>query len=213
MALAGDVHLPLAIDDWGRAAGLLDLGGDPLAESLSPLTRVATGRPVAGEPVRVSRPGAETADGEPAVASQLWWVTGFPLTDLGSPEQLALVAFFEVDDAGAREEDVLTALRDRAVIATDLSFTITDPHTPDEPLVWVNPAFTRMTGYTLEEVMGRNCRFLQGDATTARRWPSSGRRCGTSARSPSSCSTTARTAAPSTTSSRSAPSTTATGGW
>jgi PAS domain S-box-containing protein len=34
---------------------------------------------------------------------------------------------------------------------------------PDLPLVYVNPAFEVMTGYSLEEVQGRNCRFLQGD--------------------------------------------------
>jgi two-component system sporulation sensor kinase C len=34
---------------------------------------------------------------------------------------------------------------------------------PDIPLVYVNPAFEVMTGYTLEEVQGNNCRFLQGD--------------------------------------------------
>ena len=36
---------------------------------------------------------------------------------------------------------------------------------PDMPLVYVNPAFEVMTGYSLEEVQGRNCRFLQGAET------------------------------------------------
>ncbi len=34
---------------------------------------------------------------------------------------------------------------------------------PDMPLFYVNPAFEAMTGYTFEEVQGKNCRFLQGD--------------------------------------------------
>ena len=34
---------------------------------------------------------------------------------------------------------------------------------PDMPLMYVNPAFEVMTGYSLEEVEGKNCRFLQGD--------------------------------------------------
>ena len=34
---------------------------------------------------------------------------------------------------------------------------------PDMPLTYVNPAFEVMTGYALEEVVGKNCRFLQGD--------------------------------------------------
>lgn len=37
---------------------------------------------------------------------------------------------------------------------------------PDMPLVYVNPAFEVMTGYSLEEVRGLNCRFLQGDDRT-----------------------------------------------
>ncbi len=34
---------------------------------------------------------------------------------------------------------------------------------PDMPLFYVNPAFEAMTGYSFEEVQGKNCRFLQGD--------------------------------------------------
>lgn len=56
-------------------------------------------------------------------------------------------------------------LRDRAVLATDVAFSITDPCQAGNPLVWANPAFTRVTGYRLDEVVGHNCRLLQGDAT------------------------------------------------
>jgi PAS domain S-box-containing protein len=40
---------------------------------------------------------------------------------------------------------------------------ITDPNRPDNPIVYVNPTFERITGYSLEEVVGKNCRFLQSD--------------------------------------------------
>jgi diguanylate cyclase (GGDEF)-like protein/PAS domain S-box-containing protein len=40
---------------------------------------------------------------------------------------------------------------------------ITDATRPDHPIVYVNPGFERMTGYTAGEVIGKNCRFLQGD--------------------------------------------------
>jgi PAS domain S-box-containing protein len=61
--------------------------------------------------------------------------------------------------------DSLDKLRllDRAVTASTNSIVITDPSQPDDPIVYVNPAFERTTGYTAEEVVGRNCRFLQGD--------------------------------------------------
>lgn len=40
---------------------------------------------------------------------------------------------------------------------------MTDRSQSDDPIVYANAAFSRMTGYPLAEVVGRNCRFLQGD--------------------------------------------------
>ncbi|MEL6771817.1 MAG: PAS domain-containing protein [Bacteroidota bacterium] len=40
---------------------------------------------------------------------------------------------------------------------------LTDPNIPDNPIVWVNDYFCEFTGYDREEVVGRNCRFLQGE--------------------------------------------------
>jgi PAS domain S-box-containing protein len=154
--MAGRVGLPVPLDDWGQAAGLTDLEGNPLETSGSPLSRVATGRPVAGEAI-----GLPGRDGEDR---RVLWVTGFPLSALDNPEQLALVILLEVTRSSDAEA-AMAALRDRAVIATDLAFTISDPRKPDNPLVWVNPAFSRSTGWSADEVIGQNCRFLQGDAT------------------------------------------------
>ena len=56
-------------------------------------------------------------------------------------------------------------VHERAVLAASLPFTISDPHLPDNPLVFVNPAFERITGWSRAEVLGRNCRFLQGPDT------------------------------------------------
>lgn len=41
------------------------------------------------------------------------------------------------------------------------SITISDARLPDMPLVYVNIGFTAFSGYTREEAVGRNCRFLQ----------------------------------------------------
>jgi PAS domain S-box-containing protein len=43
-----------------------------------------------------------------------------------------------------------------------LPLCLSDPHLPDEPLIHVNQAFCDMTGYAVDEILGRNCRFLQG---------------------------------------------------
>ena len=54
-------------------------------------------------------------------------------------------------------------LLDRAVAASSNGIVITDPNLPDNPIVYVNPAFERISGYGVDEVLGRNCRFLQGE--------------------------------------------------
>lgn len=41
--------------------------------------------------------------------------------------------------------------------------TLSDPDQPDNPIVYANEAFELITGYDREEILGRNCRFLQGD--------------------------------------------------
>lgn len=42
------------------------------------------------------------------------------------------------------------------------SLLITDARKDDNPIVYVNESFLRLTGYRHDEVIGRNCRFLQG---------------------------------------------------
>jgi PAS domain S-box-containing protein len=54
-----------------------------------------------------------------------------------------------------------------AIRATRMSMIITDPRKPDNPIVFANDSFLRLTGYAREEVIGRNCRFLQGPDTDA----------------------------------------------
>ena len=52
-----------------------------------------------------------------------------------------------------------------AVEMTRMPMVVTDPRQPDNPIVFTNGAFLDLTGYTREEVIGRNCRFLQGADT------------------------------------------------
>jgi PAS domain S-box-containing protein len=44
---------------------------------------------------------------------------------------------------------------------------ISDPRQPDNPIVECNDAFVELTGYSREEIIGRNCRFLSGEGTEA----------------------------------------------
>jgi PAS domain S-box-containing protein len=52
-----------------------------------------------------------------------------------------------------------------AMRATRMSMLITDPRKEDNPIVYCNDAFLKLTGYERDEVVGRNCRFLQGPDT------------------------------------------------
>lgn len=51
----------------------------------------------------------------------------------------------------------------RALEASAFPILISDAQAPDMPLIYVNPAFERTTGYSAAEVLGKNCRFLQGE--------------------------------------------------
>lgn len=56
----------------------------------------------------------------------------------------------------------------RAVQASPVSITIADATAPDLPLTFVNAAFLQTSGYDQDDVIGRNCRFLQGPETDPR---------------------------------------------
>lgn len=57
------------------------------------------------------------------------------------------------------------SLLERAIAASSNSILIADARQPDTPIIYCNPAFEKLTGYSAEEVIGRNCRFLQGPDT------------------------------------------------
>lgn len=54
----------------------------------------------------------------------------------------------------------------RSVQQSQHSFIITDPCLQDNPIVFASDGFLKVTGYAREDVLGRNCRFLQGDDTS-----------------------------------------------
>jgi PAS domain S-box-containing protein len=66
----------------------------------------------------------------------------------------------EMAPAGVPERLPVTALS-----GIPLGLVLTNPDLADNPIVYANAAFTRLTGYTIEAAVGRNCRFLQGPAT------------------------------------------------
>jgi PAS domain S-box-containing protein len=70
------------------------------------------------------------------------------------------------DERTARSETAADLrLKERAMDEAPIGITISDPSLPDNPVVYANAAFERITGYPVSEVVGRNCRFLQGEDT------------------------------------------------
>jgi PAS domain S-box-containing protein len=73
----------------------------------------------------------------------------------------------DAQDAGDRllashpSEDPFAA----AFKATRMPMLITDPQQPDNPIIFCNEAFAKLTGYSRDELIGRNCRLLQGPET------------------------------------------------
>ncbi len=72
--------------------------------------------------------------------------------DLGAPSGL---------DGDRTPYEVLAVTVEKARTA----MVVTDPTLPDNPIVFANQAFQRMSGYSSDELLGRNCRFMQGPST------------------------------------------------
>jgi len=88
----------------------------------------------------------------------IWYeVTAYP-----QPDGLSIY-FRDVTERVAAEQKL--RLHERAIEASVNAIVITTGRRNQYSIVHVNPAFERITGYTAQEVMGRNCRFLQGNDT------------------------------------------------
>ncbi|XP_022985713.1 phototropin-2-like [Cucurbita maxima] len=104
--------------------------------------------------------------------------TGLKGKSLSSSRKLEVIAFEpeilmtdEIErtdswDRSERERDI----RQGIDLATTLeriekNFVITDPRLPDNPIIFASDSFLELTEYTREEILGRNCRFLQGPET------------------------------------------------
>ncbi len=102
---------------------------------------------------------------------QHYWLTVTPYEDPEGNRNGAVLIFWnntELLETHQRLETSVTQsnLQGKALEAAQQGITIADATRPTLPLVYANEAFARMTGYSKQEVFGRNCRFLQGPSTS-----------------------------------------------
>ena len=84
-------------------------------------------------------------------------------------EELPTAGHLTGDAPTAATAQGLVDRRELALIAlerTRMPMVVSDPREPDNPIVLANEAFLEMSGYGRDEVLGRNCRFLQGPDTS-----------------------------------------------
>lgn len=91
------------------------------------------------------------------------------LSDLTLLSEFASLALNELELRREIEEartiETALYLRDRAIATTKDGITIADITQPDQPLIYANLGFEQITGYSHQDVIGKNCRFLQGPET------------------------------------------------
>lgn len=64
-----------------------------------------------------------------------------------------------------RLKEMVPRLSDQDLSKTTESIVVTDPNLTDNPIIYANQAFYDLTEYSPDEVIGKNCRFLQGENT------------------------------------------------
>lgn len=102
-----------------------------------------------GQEIKIHRPNGDLRQAEIRTAPTEWE---------GGPA--AVISLRDVTQS--REHEKQLRLLERAIAASVNGVVIVDALAEDMPILMVNSAFEHMTGYTASEVIGRNCRFLQG---------------------------------------------------
>lgn len=94
---------------------------------------------------------------------QRYWETQIaPVTINGDVEYIA-GSTRDVTDGRKRQREL--RVLQKSIDNADMGITLTDPSQDDNPLVYANDAYGKLTGYSSEETIGRNCRYLQTEDT------------------------------------------------
>ncbi|WP_302080710.1 PAS domain S-box protein [Salinibaculum rarum] len=86
-----------------------------------------------------------------------------PVTDESGAVTNFVAIYDDITERKEREEELRE--KTRALDKAPVGISIVDPSQDDEPLTYVNDAYSEITGYDEDEAVGQNCRFLQGERT------------------------------------------------
>ena len=116
--------------------------------------------------------GSNWGQAEPAnsSSSSAWGILGvhtsqkrvFSQDDVYFVEAIANVLAAAIERILSQER---LQMMERAIESCSNGIAITDATVADNPIIYVNPSFERITGYSRDELIGKNCRFLQGSDT------------------------------------------------
>jgi PAS domain S-box-containing protein len=139
-----------------------ELVGDPFTDyvvaSSLPATMEAFGRLMEGESVEHVEVTFSDAAGEEVVLD----INARPVSEAGEVSVLQGVAR-NVTERLERERTL--RVKNRAIEDAQVGITIADATRDNQPVVYANDAFCRLTGYSESEILGTNCRRLQGPGT------------------------------------------------
>lgn len=104
-----------------------------------------------------SRPEVLTADGDTIPIEMSVDTVSLP------DGEVIFGIFRDISDRVEREAELRA--KTRAMDEAPIGITLTDPHKDDNPMIYTNQKFIELTGYPEDEIIGRNCRFVQGEET------------------------------------------------
>lgn len=149
LACSSDKH-PMLVHSWESVRGQPFDSGVPRA--IADLALPAIGRALASGEVQRIQYELTTRDGVER---------SFEARISPMPNKRVLYVTRDLTELRNLERDVL--IMQRALEAeASLSMCVADAKQPDMPLIYVNQAFERLSGYSRAEALGQNCRFLQG---------------------------------------------------
>jgi PAS domain S-box-containing protein len=82
--------------------------------------------------------------------------------DLRDNEHIRGIVLNSRDITERKHQEENLRLLERGIDASKNGIIISDPNQPDNPIIYANKAFEQITGYSYNEIIGKNCRFLQG---------------------------------------------------